>query len=131
VRDQRAEGVEIIGYDHDRQTYLTQYFGSDGPASCKASFGEVGGAVTWTMRRQDDRFTDTFSHDGNSISGHWERRESAGRRAWMDITLTRQDVKAQFSRGPPRRALPTPSSAAWPVSSRSAVCASRASLRPR
>jgi hypothetical protein len=40
------------------------------------------------------------------------------------------DFELGSSRGP-RRALPTPSSAAWPAPSRSAVCASRASLRSR
>ena len=31
--DQRVEGAEIIGWDPGRGCYLTQYFGTDGPAA--------------------------------------------------------------------------------------------------
>lgn len=43
------------------------------------------------MRSNANRFTGTFSDDGNSITGHWELLEGSGWRPWMDITLTRQD----------------------------------------
>jgi len=74
-----------------RAAYVTQYFGSDGPTAYEASFGETDGALTWTMRSKANRFTGTFSDDGNSITGHWELLEGSGWRPWMDITLTRQD----------------------------------------
>lgn len=91
VGDQRVEGAEIIGYDPGRAAYVTQYVGSDGPTAYEASFGETDGALTWTMRSNANRFTGTFSDDGNSITGHWELLEGSGWRPWMDITLTRQD----------------------------------------
>lgn len=91
VGDQRVEGAEIIGYDPERGAYVTQYFGSDGPASYEADFGEADGALTWTMRSKVNRFTGTFSDDGSSITGHWELLEGSTWRPWMDVTLTRQD----------------------------------------
>ena len=33
VGDETVEGAEIIGYDPERGAYVTQYFGSDGPAA--------------------------------------------------------------------------------------------------
>jgi hypothetical protein len=57
VGDQRVEGAEIIGYDPRRAAYVSQYFGSDGPAAYEASFGELDGAPTWTTRSNADRFT--------------------------------------------------------------------------
>jgi catechol 2,3-dioxygenase-like lactoylglutathione lyase family enzyme len=90
VGDQRVEGTEVIGYDPERAAYVTQYFGSDGPAAYEASLGDLGGALTWTMRSKADRFTGTFSDDGNSITGHWELHDGSTWRAWMDISLTRQ-----------------------------------------
>jgi hypothetical protein len=35
VEDEKVEGAEIIGYDPGRGSYVTQYFGSDGPAACR------------------------------------------------------------------------------------------------
>jgi catechol 2,3-dioxygenase-like lactoylglutathione lyase family enzyme len=90
VGDQRVEGAEIIGYDPERAAYVTQYFGSDGPAAYEASFGELDGALTWTMRSKADRFTGTFSDDGNAITGHWELHDGSSWHPWMDITLTKQ-----------------------------------------
>jgi catechol 2,3-dioxygenase-like lactoylglutathione lyase family enzyme len=87
---QRVEGAEIIGYDPERAAYVTQYFGSDGPAAYEASMRELDGALTWTMRSKADRFTGTFSDDHNSITGHWERHDGSSWHAWMDITLTKQ-----------------------------------------
>ena len=90
VGDQRVEGAEIIGYDPERAAYVTQYFGSDGPAAYEASFGELDGALTWTMRSKADRFIGTFSDHGNSITGHWELHDGSSWHPWMDVTLTKQ-----------------------------------------
>jgi hypothetical protein len=90
VGDQLVEGAEIIGYDPDRAACVTECFGSDGPAAYEASLGELDGALTWTMRSKADRFTGTFSDDGDSVTRHWELLDGSTRRPWMDITLTRQ-----------------------------------------
>jgi hypothetical protein len=91
VGDQRVEGAEIIGYDPERQTYLTQYFGSDGPSAYEASLTEEHGDLVWKMSSKANRFTGIFSDDGNTITGHWELLDEASSwRPWMDITLTKQ-----------------------------------------
>lgn len=91
VGDEKVEGAEIIGYDPDRGAYITQYFGSDGPASYEADLVEEGGVLTWGMRSKSDRFRGTFSDDGDVLTGHWEMlREDGSWRPWMDITLTKQ-----------------------------------------
>jgi hypothetical protein len=90
VGDEKVEGAEIIGHDPARGSYLTQYFGSDGPSSYEASLTEEDGALVWRMWSEADRFVGTFSDDGDTITGHWELRADSEWRPWMDITLTRQ-----------------------------------------
>lgn len=91
VGDEKVEGAEIIGWDPARGSYITQYFGSDGPNDYEATLAEQDGALVWSMRSDLDRFTGTFSEDGSTINGHWEQLDSENRwRPWMDIVLTRQ-----------------------------------------
>jgi hypothetical protein len=91
VGDRTVEGAEIIGYDPARRTYVTQYFGSDGPNSYEATLTEEHGALVWRIHSRHDRFTGTFSNHGDTITGHWELLGDDARwRPWMDITLTRQ-----------------------------------------
>jgi hypothetical protein len=91
VGDQRVEGAEIIGYDPARRSYLTQYFGSDGPNAYDATLSEEeDGALVWRMHSETDRFTGTFSDDRTTITGHWEQLdEDSNWQPWMDITLTK------------------------------------------
>lgn len=90
VGEERVEGAEIIGWDPARGSYVTQYFGSDGPNSYEAALCEEDGALVWRMRSASDRFTGTFSDDGNTIAGHWEQLDDDQRwQPWMQITLTR------------------------------------------
>jgi hypothetical protein len=89
--DDKVEGAEIIGYDPARDSYVTLYFGSDGPAGYEATLSEEAGALVWKMRSESNRFTGTFSDDGNTITGHWELLgDDSNWRPWMDITLTKQ-----------------------------------------
>jgi hypothetical protein len=91
VGEENVEGAEIIGWDHARGAYVTQYFGSDGPAAYEATLTEEEGALVWTMWSRADRFRGVFSEDGNTIDGHWEQRDEEGSwRPWMEITLTKQ-----------------------------------------
>jgi hypothetical protein len=95
VGEKRVEGAEIIGWDPARGAYLTQYFGSDGPNAYEASLAEEDGALVWRMRSPADRFTGTFSDDGNTITGHWEQLDSEENwQPWMEVTLTRGDTSA-------------------------------------
>jgi Protein of unknown function (DUF1579) len=90
VGEEHVEGAEIIGWDPERDAYATQYFGSDGPSAYEARLTEEDGALVWSMRSSQDRFTGTFSKDGNTITGHWEQLGDENWQPWMDVTLTRQ-----------------------------------------
>jgi catechol 2,3-dioxygenase-like lactoylglutathione lyase family enzyme len=91
VGDQKVAGAEIIGYDPARGSYLTQYFGSDGPNAYEASLVEDDGALVWTMRSRKDRFIGTFNDERNVITGHWEALDDDSNwQPWMDVTLTRE-----------------------------------------
>jgi hypothetical protein len=90
VGEEHVEGAEIIGWDPRRDAYITQYFGSDGPNAYEASLAEEEGALVWSMRSATDRFTGSFSDDGNTITGHWEQLDDEKNwQPWMEITLTR------------------------------------------
>jgi hypothetical protein len=46
--------------------------------------------LIWSMRSKTDRFAGTFSDDGNTITGHWERLDDKlNWQPWMDVTLAR------------------------------------------
>jgi hypothetical protein len=91
VGDQKVEGAEIVGHDPDRNTYATQYFGSDGPTAYEASLTQEGEGLIWRMHSKTTRFTGRFSEDGSVIAGRWELQGDGGDwQPWMDITLTRQ-----------------------------------------
>jgi Protein of unknown function (DUF1579) len=88
--DDRVEGAEIIGWDPARDAYVTQYFGSDGPAAFEATLTEEQGVLVWRMRSESMRFTGSFGDGGNEITGSWELLGDDDRwRPWMEITLTR------------------------------------------
>jgi hypothetical protein len=90
VGDQKVEGAELIGHDPARGSYLTQYFGSDGPNAYEASLVEDDGALVWTMRSERDRFTGIFNEARNVITGHWDALDDdSDWQPWMDIILTR------------------------------------------
>jgi hypothetical protein len=89
VGDEHVEGAEIIGWDPEREIYTALYFGSDGPNGYEASLTEEDGALTWRMTSPTDRFTGTFSADGDVVEGHWELLDGRDWRPWMEITLTR------------------------------------------
>lgn len=90
VGEQTVEGAEIIGYDADSGCYLTQYFGTDGPASYRARLTVEEGILTWTMESRGDRFTGRFSADRDVITGHWEQLRDVSWQPWMEVTLEKQ-----------------------------------------
>ena len=90
--DEHVEGAEIIGWDPVRGSYVTMYFGTDGPGSYEASLVDEDETLVWRMRSESERFTGRFSPDGNTIVGHWEIKETGTEWvSWMDITLTKRD----------------------------------------
>jgi hypothetical protein len=72
------DGVAIIGFDPVRETYLQHYFDSRGVARVyEMSFADR----VWKLWRDSadfspldfsQRFTGTFSDDGETIDGRWE-----------------------------------------------------------
>jgi hypothetical protein len=91
VGDQKVEGAEIIGFDPARGSYVTQYFGSDGPNAYEARLVEDDRALAWTMRSEKDRFTGTFNDQRDVVTGRWEALDDASNwQPWMEITLTRE-----------------------------------------
>jgi Protein of unknown function (DUF1579) len=92
VGDQTVEGAEIIGYDPDRDAYVTRYFGSDGPAEYEARFGEDGGALVWTMTSAKDRFTGSFNQNLTVLTGHWDALGTTrpGSTGWTSHSASRR-----------------------------------------
>jgi hypothetical protein len=92
VGEAKVEGAEIIGFDPARACYLTQYFGSDGPAAYEATFRQEGETLVWEMHNETTRFAGSFSADGDAIEGQWELLDEGETwRPWMDITLTKRN----------------------------------------
>jgi hypothetical protein len=90
VGDEHVEGAEIIGWDSALREYVTLYCGSDGPNRYEASLSAEAGRLVWRMRSARDRFTGTFSDDGNTIEGHWEQLDDDdGWQPWMEVRLTK------------------------------------------
>jgi hypothetical protein len=90
--EEHVEGAEILGWDPDRKSYVTLYFGTDGPGSYQASLEEDGDTNVWRMRSESERFTGRFSPDGATIDGHWECTENGTDWVpWMDITLSKRE----------------------------------------
>jgi hypothetical protein len=90
------DGIAIIGFDDERETYLQHYFDSRGVARVyEMSFGDG----VWKLWRDapdfsplsfSQRFTGTFSDDGDTIEGRWEISHDGS--SWehdFDLTYTR------------------------------------------
>jgi Protein of unknown function (DUF1579) len=84
VGEERVEGAEIIGWDPERGSYSTLYFGSDGPNAYEASLREEDGTLVWRMQSRTDRFTGIFSDDGtrSQAIGSSATKPVAGGRGW-------------------------------------------------
>jgi hypothetical protein len=90
------DGIAIIGFDDDRGTYLQHYFDSRGVARVYEMSVDDG---VWKLWRNtpdfsplnfSQRFTATFSDDGNTIDGRWETSNDGS--SWehdFDLTYTR------------------------------------------
>jgi hypothetical protein len=87
------DGIAIIGFDVERARLLQHYFDSRGVARVyEMTFADG----VWTLERLaaapdfSQRYTGTFSDDGNTIAGRWE--SSSDGSTWehdFDLTYTR------------------------------------------
>ncbi|QJR37586.1 DUF1579 family protein [Gemmatimonas groenlandica] len=86
--DGRTQGVELIGYEADRQVYSMHAFDSHGS---RTTMHATVDADAWTFEGDDLRFTGHFQDDGATFRGRWLRRagDSATWVPWMELTLTR------------------------------------------
>jgi hypothetical protein len=92
------DGLMIIGTDLETGAYIQHYYDSRGVARLYAMTLTDG---AWTLTRESpdftplefaQRFTGTFSADGNVISGAWESRPD-GNRDWQhDFALIYRKV---------------------------------------
>jgi hypothetical protein len=79
------QALEIIGYDSSRGSYFTQAFDSQGKVGSYEADLRDGG---WAMRGATERFSGTFSADGLTLTGSWERSaDGATWSPWMKIVL--------------------------------------------
>ena len=86
--DARLTALEVIGYDAATGTYPMRSFDSTGSTGTHVATLRDG---VWTFTGASERFTGTFSDDGGTITGLWERSDDgAAWEPWMDITLTRE-----------------------------------------
>jgi len=85
----------IIGVDPEGGAYTQHYFDSRGVARLYAMTIAAG---VWTLLRDkpdftplrfSQRFTGTFSEDGTTIAGRWERTEGSSWVHDFDLTYTR------------------------------------------
>ncbi len=84
----KVQGIEIIGYKRESNTYPMYSFDSKGNTSLMQARVEK---ETWTFAGEAIRFTGKFSDNGKIFSGLWEFRpgEDASWQPLMDITLRR------------------------------------------
>ena len=91
VGEVHVEGTEIIGFDSDRGTYVTQFFGGDDATAYEATLTMEAGALVWTVVSERNRFRGIFNADRDFITGHWDALDDNSTwRPWMDITLHKQ-----------------------------------------
>jgi hypothetical protein len=98
VPDHKApNSIAIVAYDRERDAYRQQYFDSRGVVRVYAMTFDGG---TWTLLRDApdftpldffQRFLGTFSDDGRTIRGTWEK-SSDGVRWVRDFDLTYSKV---------------------------------------
>jgi hypothetical protein len=92
------DALMIIAVNPGTDAYTVHYYSASGAAQLYAM--TFGGGV-WTLTRETadfmpldvaQRFTGTFSEDGNTINGVWEKRDEGG--DWeLDFSLTYRRAK--------------------------------------
>jgi len=94
--DPAPDGVAVIGFDGGRGAYLQHYFDTRGVARLYEMGFDDG---IWKLRRSEpdfspldfcQRFTGTFSEDGNTIRCEWE--------ACHDGSTWEHDIELTYSR---------------------------------
>jgi hypothetical protein len=85
--------VAVIGSDDSAETYSMLYFDSRGVSRIYGVSLEGGVWKIWRDSQNfSQRFTGTFSDDGNTITARWEKsRDGSGWEHDMDLTYRRNE----------------------------------------
>ena len=88
--DGNIQGIEIIGYSSESESYPMHSFDSLGNASLMHARLENG---MWSFIGETARFTGGFQENGRVFAGRWELRAGDGKTwtPWMDVRLTKRD----------------------------------------
>ena len=84
--ESRSRSVEVIGVDSDRKDYPMHSFDDQGNHT--VTRGVIDGSK-WTIAGDGIRFAGTFSADGATVDGRWERLEDDVWHSWIDLYLER------------------------------------------
>ena len=74
-------GMEVIGYDAESQTYISRFFDNVGNAP---TYQVTVRKNVWTYNGELQRATFEFSEDGNAMKTHWDWREIEGEN-WLPL----------------------------------------------
>lgn len=83
----KVVGIEIIGYDKDKDAYTMHAFDSQGNADVMEGHFEMD---NWTFIGKNTLFSGGFREGGRVFSGLWERRAGRGDwQPWMEVKLNK------------------------------------------
>jgi hypothetical protein len=84
--DGKTQGIEVIGYSRETDSYPMHSFDNSGNASLMQARVDQ---ETWTFVGEGIRFTGDFRDHGETFAGLWERRSGEGSawQPWMEVTL--------------------------------------------
>jgi hypothetical protein len=84
--DGKVQGIEIIGYNRENDSYPMQSFDSRGNTNVMHARLEKD---KWTFFGEGIRFTGGFRNYGRVFAGLWELRpgDDAAWQPWMDVRL--------------------------------------------
>lgn len=89
IGDDESQGIEIIGYDTQRQTYSTHSFDSQGN---RLTYQATLQDKVWKVWSKSERFVGRFSGDTKTLTGAWERcSDSSTWVRWMDVKLCKSE----------------------------------------
>jgi hypothetical protein len=84
---QRVAGFEVAGYDKAADRFDIRSYDNAGGVNDQTAtmMGK-----TWNIAGETERFSGSFSEDGNRLTGVWERRDGGKWVRWMDVELMRR-----------------------------------------
>ena len=88
--DGKVQGIEVIGYSQETNSYPMHSFDNSGKASMMQARVELD---TWTFVGEAVRFTGSFGDQGKIFEGLWESRsgEGAAWQPWMNVRLMKTE----------------------------------------